>query len=142
MSGDELAVALVSLATLIAGVVVIMAGLRYRAQIKELKHRERMAMIDKGLMPPPEFEAASTTTHAAQQRSRSFGIILVGLGFALMFLIGVAGGALDTGIGVGGAVAILGGAFIVRSIYAPPNLAPSRGESGPREVNGIEPPRS
>jgi hypothetical protein len=117
MRGEELAVALVSLATLIAGVVVIMVGLRYRAHITELRHRERMAMIDKGLLPPPEFEAAPVT-RAAQQRSRSFGIILVGLGFALMFLIGVAGGALDTGIGIGGAVAILGAAFIVRSIYA------------------------
>jgi len=129
MSGEELAVALVSLATLIAGVVVIMVGLRYRAQIKELKHRERMAMIDKGLLPPPEREPAPATV---QQRSRSFGIILVGLGFALMFLIGVAGGALDTGIGLGGAIAILGGTFIVRSIYAPPAAGtPQRPSSAP-----------
>jgi hypothetical protein len=118
MSGDEVAVALISMATLIAGVVVIMAGLRYRAQIRELRHRERMAMIDKGLLPPPEFQAADGSVEP-HQRSRSFGIILVGLGFALMFLIGVAGGALDVGIGIGGAVAILGAAFIVRSVYSP-----------------------
>ena len=37
-----------------------------------------------------------------------------------MFLIGIAGGALDVGVGIGGAVAILGTAFIVRSIFAAP----------------------
>lgn len=118
MNGDEILVALVSLGTLAGGVAVIIAALRYRTRMRELKHQERLAMIDKGLLPPPEFEPTSSTV-APQQRSRSFGIILIGLGFALMCLIAIAGGALDTGIGIGGAVAILGAAFIARSIYAP-----------------------
>lgn len=123
MHGDEILVALVSLATLIGGVVVIIAGLHYRTRMRELRHQERLAMIEKGLLPPPEFEPAPVAS-APMQRSRSLGIIVVGLGFALMFLIGIAGGALDSGIGVGGAVVILGAAFIVRSIYgiSPPRM--------------------
>jgi hypothetical protein len=137
MESDEAVVALVSLATLIAGVVVIVVGLNYRARMRELRHKERLAMIEKGLIPPPEFAAAPPGS-APVNRSRSLGIIIVGLGFALMFLIGIAGGALDAGIGVGGAVAIVGAAFIVRSIYVgssaaarpePPAPPPSAGNS-------------
>jgi hypothetical protein len=118
MSGELLAM-LLSLATLLGGVVVILAGLHYRTRMKELRHQERLAMIERGLVPPPEFDSTAAT-FAPAQRSRSFGIILVGLGFALMFLIGIAGGASDSGVGIGGAVVILGIAFIVRSIFAPP----------------------
>lgn len=141
MHGDEILLALVSLATLSGGVVVIIAALRYRTRLRELKHQERLAMIEKGLLPPPEFDTTAVT-FAPQQRSRSFGIILVGLGFALMFLIGVAGSALDAGIGVGGAVAILGAAFIVRSVYAPPPPPLPRPDSpapGPLPVDSLKP---
>jgi hypothetical protein len=119
MSGEEVSVALVSLGTLVAGVVVIAVGLNYRARMRELRHKERLAMIERGLLPPPEFEAGNVAT-AASQRSLSLGIIVVGLGLGLTVLIGIAGGALDVGLGVGGAIAILGAAFIVRSIYATP----------------------
>lgn len=130
MNGDDVLVAIVSLATLIAGVVVIVAGLRYRAQMRELRHRERLALIERGLTPPPE-QFGVAVHHGLKQRSLSFGIIVVGLGFALMFLIGIAGGAAETGVGVGGAVAILGAAFIVRSIFAP-TTAVSYGPPAPR----------
>lgn len=126
MDVGELLAVVLSLATLLGGVVVILAGLRYRTRMVELKHQERLAMIEKGLMPPPEFDLvpALITRHPAEglpiQRSRSLGIIVVGLGFAMMFLIGIAGGALDAGIGIGGAVVILGAAFIVRSMVAAP----------------------
>jgi hypothetical protein len=87
-------------------------------------------MIDKGMVPPPE--VAPQVGHGLKQRSLSFGIVVIGLGFALMFLIGIAGGALDTGIGVGGAVAVLGLAFIIRSIFAPsPPSAWHRGGGPP-----------
>jgi small-conductance mechanosensitive channel len=132
MHGDEILVALVSLATLIGGVVVIIAGLHHRTRMRELRHQERLALIEKGLLPPPEFEPASVAS-APMQRSRSLGIIVVGLGFALMFLIGIAGGALDSGIGIGGAVVILGAAFIVRSIYGipPPRMPRSEPPAPP-----------
>jgi small-conductance mechanosensitive channel len=117
MDADVLMVFL-SLATLLAGVVVIVAGMYYRMRVRELRHRERLALIEKGLVPAPEFDGPLLFQKGLKQRSLSFGIIVVGLGFALMFLIGIAGGALDTGIGLGGAVVILGAAFIVRSLFA------------------------
>ena len=55
------------------------------------------------------------------------GIIVVGLGFALMVIIGIAGETPTVGVGIGGAIVIVGAAFIVRSIVvrsSPPPQTP------------------
>ena len=137
MEGEALAAVIslgLSFMFVIGGVVLIMAALRYRLQVRELRHKERLAMIDKGMVPPPEVEL--NAGYGLKQRSLSFGIVVIGMGFALVFVIGIAGGALGTGIGIGGAVAVLGVAFIIRSIYAPPPArswppAPGRPPEGP-----------
>ena len=126
MEGDEVVVAIISVGALLAGVAVIMVGLNYRVRMRELRQKERLAMIERGLLPAPEFEGGAAP--AAGQRSLSLGIIVVGLGLGLIVLIGIAGGALDVGLGIGGAIAILGAAFIVRSIYAAPPVPSLRRE--------------
>ena len=131
MRSDEVLVVMISLSSLIAGVVVIIAGLNYRARMRELRHRERLAMIEKGLLPPPEFDSRQAFHRGLKQRSLSFGIIVVGLGLGLMTLISIAGGAPDVGVGIGGAVAILGGAFLVRRLVAPPPEPAAPAESAP-----------
>jgi hypothetical protein len=118
-----------------AGVWVIAAALRYRTRVMELQHQERLAMIDRGLVPPPELTPhrfvgeAGARAHArraaTKDRSLSLGIIIVGLGLAFMSLIGIAAGAPDVGLGIGGAIAILGGAFIVRSLIVGQGLPPA-----------------
>lgn len=118
MHSQDFLAMLISVTALVGGVVIILAGLRYRAHIRELRHRERLAMIERGIVPPA-VEPIDTYSSGLKQRSLSFGIIVVGLGLALMILIGIAGDAVDVGVGVGGAIAILGGAFIVRSVFAP-----------------------
>jgi hypothetical protein len=45
-------------------------------------------------------------------RTRSAGIIMIGLGFALMLLLGVTVHSPEVGIGIGGAFALLGAAFV------------------------------
>jgi hypothetical protein len=107
---------------LVAGLSVIFAALRYRTKMLELRHAERLAMIERGLVPPPEMSGLDVEPSGRSQeavvrgRSMSLGIIVVGFGLALAFLVGIAGGSFESGIGVGGAIAILGGAFIVRSL--------------------------
>ena len=143
MTSGEAMAAIISLGisflTVVGGVVLILAALRYRLQVRELRHKERLAMIDRGLAPPPEFEPPATAGRGLKQRSLSFGIVVVGLGFALMFLIGIAGGALEAGVGIGGAIAILGVAFIIRSIYAP-GPAPVAGSPSHLDVAAPGPP--
>lgn len=111
-----------------AGVFIIFLGLRQRSQQLEMQHRERMAMIERGQIPladPDALHVRRIPNTGPSSRSLSFGIIVVGLGLALATIIGVAGESPEIGIGVGGAIAILGGAFIVRSIIVRPDVTPT-----------------
>lgn len=107
-----------------SGVFIIFMGLKQRSQQLEMLHRERMAMIERGQIPlsdPDHHDRRVINTGAApSSRSLSMGIIVVGLGLALMTIISVAGESPEVGIGVGGAIAIIGGAFIVRSMLVRP----------------------
>src|SRR5215208_1358033 len=92
-----------------------------RARVRELEVRERIAMIERGLVPPPEkdpngFDRAMSrydryrdddddwdrASRRTPSRYRSAGVTLIGIGFGLMLLISVAGGSSEAGVGVGG----------------------------------------
>jgi hypothetical protein len=125
-SEEVIFILILPLAVIIAGVVIIVAGLRHRAKMLELVHKERVAMIERGIVPPELGPGGYDTQRMAQvagRRSRSFslGIIVMGLGFAFMTLIGIAARAPSEAIGIGGAIAILGAAFIVRSLLTAPH---------------------
>lgn len=128
--------ALIFALVVFAGVFIVFMGLRQRSQHLEMQHRERMAMIERGIVPGPEDAfvhgghrpAAGRSGYSA--RSMSLGIIVVAIGLGLMTIISVAGEAPETGIGVGGAIAIIGAAFIINSLVgrgqpSPPVLPPS-----------------
>src|SRR3954462_4367949 len=100
-----------------------------KARVRELEVRERIAMIERGLVPPPEvdprgFDRAMHRYERARYRSpgrhRRAGITLMGVGFGLVMLIGVAGGSMNQGIGVGGFFVIMGLAFFVNSLFDKP----------------------
>ncbi len=88
--------------------MVVMRGFRQA----EFRHKERMAMIDRGLTPPDP-----VLGDPALQRAHGFkmtlGILLCGLGLALLVLIGFAAGAPGAAFGVGGAFVMLGLALVV-----------------------------
>lgn len=110
------------------------------ARVRELEVRERIAMIERGLVPPPEkdptgFDRAMRRydrmrddfedrdwdyhlTRRAPVRYRSLGVTLMGVGFGLMLLITLTGGTRETGIGVGGFLVILGVAFFINGMMA------------------------
>lgn len=97
-----------------------------RSRVRELEIRERIAMIERGLVPAPEvdprgFERAmarhDTVLLHTPARFRGAGIIVMGLGMGLMLLIGFAGGEPGAAIGVGGAIVILGFAFFLNSLF-------------------------
>ena len=126
-----------------AGVFIVYMGLRQRSQQIEMQHRERMAMIERGQIPLSEptharhsGERFGSTYDVPSTRAMSIGIIVVGLGIALMTIISIAGESPEVGVGVGGAIAILGGAFIVRSFVVRPSEPPP---SAAREFRGMPP---
>ena len=97
-----------------------------RARVRELEVRERIAMIERGLVPPPEvdprgFDRAMDRYERYRDRSpgrhRRAGVTLMGVGFGLMLLIGVAGDSMSSGIGVGGFLVIMGLAFFINGMF-------------------------
>jgi hypothetical protein len=107
---SDAAFTFVSVAAMVSGVFLIFMAMRQRSDSLERQHRERMAMIERGHVPP------AAAVARASARAMSLGIIVVGLGLALTMIVSVAGGAPGAGIGVGGAIVILGLAFIVRAL--------------------------
>jgi hypothetical protein len=114
---QETAVAVIFSLIVLGGVIVIVAGMRNRARILEMAHRERLAMIERGLTPQGDLGGAYLERPAARSsRMLSLGIVIVGLGLGLALLIGFASREPEIAVGVGGAVAVIGGAFIVTAL--------------------------
>ena len=120
-----------------------------RGRVRELEVRERIAMIEQGLVPPPEvdprgFDRAMDRYDRQRDRSsvrhRRAGVTLMGVGFGLMLLIGVAGDSMSAGIGVGGFLVIMGLAFFINSLFEQQN-DPYPPTSRPSMTSAPEPPR-
>ncbi|MDO8678292.1 MAG: hypothetical protein Q7R30_06980, partial [Acidobacteriota bacterium] len=100
-------------------------AMRQRSQQLEMQHRERMAMIERGQVPidPPQLAhrfigGGGGRSGAAGSRSMSLGIIVIAVGLGLMTIVSIAGGSPEAGVGVGGAIVILGLAFIANSLVS------------------------
>jgi hypothetical protein len=114
-----------------AGVAVIWMGMQSRRQIREMEHRERLAMIERGLAPgdlDPLASEAKLPPPLSEQamRSRTAGIMIIGIGVAFALLVSLAGGAPQAGVGVGGAAAVIGVAFFVNALmlrHSTPNTS-------------------
>ena len=109
---------------IMAGVGLMIAAMHNRRKIREMEHRERLAMIERGVVPSPEtnpaaFEAGVGFTEpdkdevARQQRYRTAGVLLIGFGFGMIFVIGAAAGAPEVGWGIGGGWISLGAACLL-----------------------------
>jgi hypothetical protein len=127
--------------------LVAIVGMMSRARVRELEIRERIAMIERGLVPPPEadpggFERrmqAMDRMHHGQvgPRFRAAGIIIMSVGFGLMTLLGFVG-VVREGIGVGGFLVIMGLGFVVNSLFSSPHELSQR--SSPRLDPPADPP--
>jgi hypothetical protein len=106
-----------------------------RARVRELEIRERIAMIERGLVPAPEkdphgFDNAMRRLERMDQQRREFhdyrstgggrhrraGVTLMGVGFGLMVLIGFADHNPETAFGVGGFLVVMGLAFLINGL--------------------------
>jgi hypothetical protein len=114
--GGILAVA-VPVIVMIGGVVVTLMAVRGRQRLKEMAMQERIALIEKGLVPSPESNPAAFESMLGPPRVspravryRSAGLVLTGVGLALMILLFfvMPRGSRGVAIGVGGALTVLG----------------------------------
>lgn len=132
---------LVPVVAIIGGITSAIVATVSRGRVRELEIKERIALIEKGIVPPPEvdpqgfdrgihrYEAAYGWYGQGRSagRHRRAGVTLLGVGFGLMVLIGFSGSP-DEGFAVGGFICVLGVAFLINSFFeartassAPPN---------------------
>jgi len=144
--------ALIPIIAIVGVIATMMVATINKARIRELEIRERIAMIERGMVPAPEvdphgFDRAmhrmdtfvERSHRAAPERHRRAGVILMGVGFGLMVLIGFGdrGRSMGDAFGVGGFIVILGLAFLVSSLfgssssYPPPAPPASRPPAPP-----------
>jgi hypothetical protein len=149
---DETAVVFITLGVIAAGLAVIWMAMSNRSRLREMEHRERLAKIERGIVPAPELDPAGFESraglprpveHPGALRSRSAGVMLIGLGLALIILITFVGNSSDVGVGVGGAFVMLGAAFLFNGVllgrqaaHHPQSSAPSRTAAGRAEPPG------
>jgi hypothetical protein len=145
---EEAAIVLTFAVAVIGAVILIVASMNNRRRLREMHHRERLAMIQAGLIPSPELDPAGFEAGTGLRRRtgraekfRTAGVGLIGFGLALIVLIGVAAGQPEIGFGVGGAWAILGGALLANYFFMredPP--ATENASWTPPRGNSQEPP--
>jgi hypothetical protein len=142
---------LIPVVAILAWAALMIARVFARSRQREFAHRERMAMIERGLVPPPDkdpetFERLMRWQHDPERRGRHrraelrfVGILLLCIGAGLGLLIWLASDGESNGvaIGVGGLVGLIGLAFLINSALEPSGpshsaLPPSSPPSAPR----------
>jgi len=108
-------------ALVLGGMALIAVMLRGRQRIRELAIQQRIALIEKGLVPSPEADPARFETLVGRKRTvnsraaryRSAGVFIMAFGCAIFLLLCFAAGIPEVAFGVGGGIVVLGaGAFI------------------------------
>jgi hypothetical protein len=120
---------LIPIVAIIGGITVAIVNSINRSRIRELEIRERIAMIERGMVPSPEadpngFERRMHAVERVQYRHagskyRAGGIMVMSVGFGLMALIGFAGAPREA-VGVGGFLVIIGLGLLINSLFATP----------------------
>src|SRR2546423_7642236 len=126
---------LVPLTSIVCVFIFIIVRTLVRARVRELEIRERIAMIERGLVPAPEVDPRGFDNvmqrlerhdrRYGTGRHRRAGVTLIGVGVGLMVLIGFAGGEPNSAIGVGGFLVVIGIAFFINGLLDPPERAGS-----------------
>jgi hypothetical protein len=143
---------LIPVVAILAWAAIMISRVHTRSRQREFAHRERMAMIERGLVPPPDkdpeaFERLMRWQNDPERRGRHrraelrfAGVLMLCIGTGLGLLISLASDDGDTNrvaIGVGGLVGMIGIAFLINSVLEPSGppestLPPSSRPTDPR----------
>ena len=89
--GSELLALFIPLFGIVFGILVAIVAIitvhREKTQRAELRHRERLAAIDKGLELPPETEDPDEASRRSRSGSLRSGLIGLGVGIVLYFAL-------------------------------------------------------
>jgi len=125
---------MIPIAAIIGGITLAIINSVNRTRIRELEIRERIAMIERGMVPSPEadpngFERKMHSVEVMQHRHagskfRSGGIMVMTVGFALMTMLYFVGAGEDVALGIGGFLVILGLGLLVNGAFHTPSAPP------------------
>ena len=126
---------LIPIVAIVAGLFVAFTSIVTRGKVRELEIRERIAMIERGMVPPPEVDpngferrmhAVERIQHGnAAPRFRAGGIMVMSVGFGLMMMLWFVGVESEA-IGVGGFVVIIGLGLFINSLFSHYTAMPSQ----------------
>lgn len=140
---------LIPVVAIVGSFIFVIIKTLAHARVRELEIRERIALIERGLVPPPEvdpkgFDRAMSRLdrHEVMRgyrgngayggRHRRAGVTFMGIGFGLMVLIAFAGESPSNALGVGGFFVVMGAAFFVNGLIdTRPESSPVTGSSSP-----------
>ena len=121
---------MIPILTIVGAFVLFITQILAKSRVRELEIRERIAMIERGLVPAPEvdprgFDRAMSRlerrgSRHGSGRHRRLGVTLMGLGFGLMVLIAFTSDEWSVAVGVGGFLVIIGVAFFINSLLESP----------------------
>src|SRR5262245_4593555 len=130
----------IPIVAILGWVIVSVVNSISRARVREMEVSERIAMIERGLVPAPEadpggFDRAldrydrmtsrwERRGYRRHGRYRRAGVTLLGVGFGLMLMLSFLTGEPRIGFGVGGFLAILGLAFFLNSMFESDDIDP------------------
>ena len=120
---------MIPIVAIIGGITVAIVNSIGRARVRELEIRERIAMIERGIVPSPEadtngFErrmhAVDSIQHRhAGSRFRAGGIMVMSVGFGLTTMLWFLGEP-SVGVGIGGFLICIGLGLFVNSLLSSP----------------------
>lgn len=110
----------------LGGMALIAVMLRGRQRLRELAIQQRIAMIEKGLVPSPEadprrFEALvgrGRPVNRTAARYRSAGVFIMAFGCALFLLLCFTAGIPEVALGLGGGIAVIGAAAFINGMLS------------------------
>jgi hypothetical protein len=112
-------------AVVLGGLFLVAYAFTSRQRQRELAVRERIALIEKGLVPAPEADPArferlvapaKRPVNATAQRYCSVGVMLIGMGLALVILLTFTAGLPEGALDIGGGLAALGAAVFFNGV--------------------------
>jgi hypothetical protein len=147
---------IIPIVAIVSGCVVAIVATIARTQVRALEIRERIAMIERGLVPPPEVDPGGFDREMNRYdrrmmrrrdrhssfRHRRVGIILMGIGFGLMVLIAFSGESVREGLGVGGFFVVLGLAFFITALFEPVSASDAGSPPVPTSQSSVADPHN
>jgi hypothetical protein len=123
---ERIMITAVFAAMVLGGMGLIAVMLRGRQRMRELAIQQRIALIEKGLVPSPEADPERFETlvglrrpvNRTAARYRSAGVFIIGLGCAIFLLLCFAARVPEVAFGVGGGIAIIGAAALINGLLS------------------------